>query len=873
MTEPAPEIIRLATRRSQLALAQSGMLARQLEVARPGARCELIEVVTSGDRIQDRALREVGGKALFTKEIEEALLDGRADIAVHSLKDVATEQPPGLALIAIPEREDPADALICRVRGATLATLPAGARVGTGSLRRGGLVLWQRPDLTVVPIRGNVGTRLGRLEGDDPLDAVILAEAGLRRLGFEHVARTRLDPTRFVPAAGQGALAIQAAEHRADLRWITTAVDHGPTRLAAAAERAFLARVEGSCRVPVAAYLCQADGRWVLTGCIASDAGDVVQVTLDRPGVWDEAEAHAWGDELANRVLLAGGAGIARHFLGGAAPAGGEGEGGRSTYDADVEGGERAPGPGTVYLVGGGPGDLGLITVRGRELLAGADAVVYDSLANPELIAAIGEQAERHYVGKRAGEHASTQDEIGDLLIALAGRYDTVVRLKGGDPFIFGRGGEEAERLVEAGVPFEVVPGVTSAIAAPAFAGVPLTHRGHSSSVVFITGHSAPDAVVDWASVARQDTIVVLMGVARAADNFAALMAAGRPADDPVLAVEWASFPRQRVVRTTLREASAAASAAGLESPAVFVVGAVAALHDRLHWFRQRPLFGRKVLVTRSRQQASRLATRLFQAGAVPVELPAIAIHSVGGAERARLDDALARLSDYDWVVFTSHNGVRHAMEALYARTGAAATRDARAFAGTRLATIGTVTRETLAEYGLQADLVPERFDAEGLLEAIGPETRANGRVLVLRAREARPVLIEGLRERGVTVDDVATYYTDEPAGLEQRVADVLRGGLDLITFASSKTVTNLVRAAGPHADALRRVPAACIGPVTRRAATRAGFEVVVQPERFTVDALVAAVARWAELEPSPESAPNSDDASAQAAETPRGAP
>lgn len=868
MTDPAPEIIRLATRRSQLALAQSGMLARQLEAARPGVRCELVEIVTSGDRIQDRALREVGGKALFTKEIEEALLDGRADIAVHSLKDVATEQPPGLALIAIPEREDPADALICRVSGATLATLPAGARVGTGSLRRGGLVSWQRPDLVVVPIRGNVGTRLGRLQGEDPLDAVILAEAGLRRLGFDHVARTRLDPTHFVPAAGQGALAIQAAEDRADLRWITAAVDHRPTRLAAAAERAFLARVEGSCRVPVAAYLCSRDGRWVLTGCIASDTGDVVQVTLERAEVADEADAHAWGDELADRVLLAGGAGIARHFLGAGSDAGA-----RASDDADVEGDERAPGPGTVYLVGGGPGDLGLITVRGRELLAGADAVVYDSLANPELIAAIGEQAERHYVGKRAGEHAATQEQIGDLLVALAGRCDTVVRLKGGDPFIFGRGGEEAERLVEAGVPFEVVPGVTSAIAAPAFAGVPLTHRGHSSSVVFITGHSAPDAAVDWTSVARQDTIVVLMGVARAAENFAALLAAGRPSDDPVLAVEWASFPRQRVVRTTLSGAAEALSAAGLESPAVFVVGAVAALHDRLHWFRHRPLFGRKVLVTRSRQQASRLATRLFQAGAVPVELPAIAIHPVEGAERARLDEALADLSRYDWVVFTSHNGVRHAMEALHELPGAAATRDARAFAGTRLATIGTVTRETLAEYGLRADLVPERFDAEGLLEALGPETRASGRVLVLRAREARPVLIDGLRERGVTVEDVATYFTDEPQGLEERVADVLRGGLDLITFASSKTVTNLVRAAGAHADALRRIPAACIGPVTRRAATRAGFRVVVQPERFTVDALVAAVARWAELEPTPESAPNSDDVAGPEAATPRGAP
>jgi len=843
------DVLRIATRRSQLALTQSGQIADRLRAARPGARVELVEVVTSGDRIQDRALREIGGKALFTKEIEEALLDGRADIAIHSLKDLPTELPPGLELLVVPVRENPRDALVCNEPWDSLESLPQGARVGTGSLRRGGLLLRARPDLEIVALRGNVDTRLRKLRESGEMDAIVLAEAGMRRLGLD-VKRSLLDPETFVPAACQGALGIEAAVNRPEIAWVKEVLAHEPTRLAAEAERAYLAEVEGSCKVPVAAHASWADGQLSMTACVTSEEGDVVQVTLPPTAVGNAELAREVGREAARRVRLAGGEAIIARYTDPPTPLGVHGGdplvelgAGSSTALGMTAEPSLTHSP-TVYLVGAGPGDSGLITVRGKTLLEQAGAVVYDSLANHDLLTSIHTDAERHFVGKRAGRHSATQDEICALLVDLAGRHETVVRLKGGDPFLFGRGGEEAEALADAGVHFELVPGVTAGIAAAAYAGVPLSHRDLASSVTFLTGHTVAEGRprVDWESVAKQDTVVLYMSVARAAENFSALLAAGRPGDDPVVAVEWASFPRQRILRTTLADAAETMTAAAWEAPSVIVVGAVAGLHDKLAWFERNPLYGRRVLVTRSAGQASRLSLLLYQAGATPVEVPALEICPVEGDERERLHRSLRDLASYQWVVFTSPNGVRHAFEACL-ELGL----DARAFAGCTLATIGTVTGRTLRECGLSTDLVPKRFDAEGLLEAMPIESMDGARVLVLRAREARPVVIEGLRSRGAQVDDVATYYTCTPDDLEARLSEALDERLDLLTFASSKTVRNLVDAAGERAAELLAVPAACIGPICRRSATRLGFDVVVQPPVYTIDALIDSIRLWAE--------------------------
>jgi uroporphyrinogen III methyltransferase / synthase len=845
MTDPI--VLRLATRRSQLALTQSRWVVRQLEQARPDVRVELVEVVTTGDRVQDRLLREVGGKQLFVKEIEEALLEGRADLAVHSLKDVPTELPSGLTLLAIPAREDARDVLIARTPLVRFEELPQGARVGTASLRRQAFLLRARPDLQIQPLRGNVDTRIRKLREGNELDAIVLAEAGLRRTGRVDVERLLLDPRHFVPAVGQGALALEAVAARPDLGWIVAALDDPLTRLAVEAERAFLAHLGGGCSVPIAAHALWVRRGLALTGCVADESGDVIQleaqieVELDDPAA-PEAVARA-GRRLAERVLLAGGAAVVErmHEASGLVDP--------ALADTQTQAPELVlppPRRGTVYLVGAGPGELGLITVRGKGLLETADAVVYDFLANDDLLSPLRPEAERHFVGKRPGQHTLTQDEIGALLVELARAHDVVVRLKGGDPFIFGRGGEEAAALAAAGVPFEVVPGITSAIAAPAYAGVPLTHRGVAGSVVFVTGHGAGAGAPepDWQAVAGIDTIVILMGARRLAENMKALAMGGRDLDDPVLIVEWASFPRQRSVLATVGTAAAAMARAGLEAPAVVVVGPVAKLHEQLEWYGRRPLFGKRVLVTRSKGQASSLSTRLFQAGAVPVELPALEICAVDGDEQRRLDEALLSLATYDWVVFTSHNGVLHTFERLHHLQ-----LDARALAGCALAVIGSATADVLRRHGLSADLVPDRFDAEGLVQALAPHVDDSTSVLILRAREAREELTSGLRARGAYVDDVPAYYSREPVDLAQRLDEVLAHRLDLITLASTKTAENLTRAAGTHLDTLLQVPVACIGPVTRRAAERLGFEVVVQAHPYTLDALLDGIAEWAALD------------------------
>ena len=578
--------VRIATRRSKLALVQSNWVKSQLEARRPDVSVVLVEIVTSGDRIQDRALREVGGKSLFVKEIEEALLDGRADIAVHSLKDLPSELPPGLTLLAVPPREDARDALIGRTPLRSISDLPEGAFVGTASLRRQALLRLHRPDLRISMLRGNVDTRLRKLHEGGELDAILLAEAGLRRLGLVDVDRLPLDLATFVPAACQGILGIEAGEGRDDLGWVVELFEHAPTRLAAEAERAYLGRVEGSCRVPVGAYAREEDGGFLVTGIIGDESGDVIMRSVGPVEVTSPSHAGALGDELARRVLLAGGATIALQYAG------------------DLSG---------------------------------------------------------------------------------AGR------------------------------------------------------------------------------------VVVPEG--------------------------------------------------------------------------QKPLTDKRVLVTRSRQQASKLSKLLSQAGAKSIELPSIEIRAVEGDEKVALHAALSRAGSYDWVVFTSANGVRCALEAL-TDLGL----DSSQFADTKIAAIGATTSTALSEADLLPSIVPNEFQAEGLLEAMSAHVTAATSVLVLRAREARSVLPKGLRELGAKVDDVPTYFSQPPADLVDQLRQVFTQPVDVMTFASSKTVRHLATAAGDQIESLRKIPVACIGPVTRRTAREYGFDVVVQPETFDIPALVEGIVQWAAL-------------------------
>jgi uroporphyrinogen III methyltransferase / synthase len=496
----------------------------------------------------------------------------------------------------------------------------------------------------------------------------------------------------------------------------------------------------------------------------------------------------------------------------------------------------------TVHLVGAGPGDPGLLTVRALEVLRRADLVVYDRLSQESLLDLAPEGAERLDVGKAPGHVRLEQDEINALLVERGRKDETVVRLKGGDPFVFARGGEEAAALAAAGVPFEVVPGITSAIAVPAYAGIPVTLRHSSTSVTIVTGHEDPsvgeEGTVDWEAVARVGgTIVILMGVARIGRIAEALMAGGRAPETPVAATQWGTRPEQRTVRATL----ATIGTAELGSPSTIVVGDVAACD--LAWFENRPLLGRKVVVTRARAQAGELAARLAALGAATVEVPAIEIVDPddGGAG---LDAAVERLDrgDYDWLVLTSPNGARRLLDAL-ARAG----RDARALGGVRLATIGPGTAAALAGAWLVPDLVPDRYVAEALLDAFPDPSASGNRVLLVRAAVARDVLPAGLAGRGWEVD-VVDAYRSEPVPLSEARAKALAAA-EIVTFTSSSTVTNLLAAA--EGRPLPPVVAA-IGPVTAATARDHGLDVAVEAEVHTIDGLVDALLSWAAEHPTP---------------------
>ena len=481
-----------------------------------------------------------------------------------------------------------------------------------------------------------------------------------------------------------------------------------------------------------------------------------------------------------------------------------------------------------VYLVGAGPGDPDLITVKGRRILQQADTVLYDHLANVALLSLAPPHAERLYVGKKKSSHQFSQDEISALLIERARRGLTVVRLKGGDPFIFGRGGEEAEALADAGIPFEIVPGVTTPLGIAAYTGVPLTHREHTSAVTFVTGHAVQ--AIDWAKVGHAETLVIFMGLTTFPDIARQLMAHGRSPDTPAMAVRWATRPDQQTIVGTL--AGLPAMLAGMKPPATIIVGEVVRLRAKLDWFERLPLFGKRIVVTRAPEQAGALASRLGALGAGVVELPTIEIRPP--ADCAPLDRAIAQLDTYDWLIFTSANGVRFFLDRLDA--GEHDLRKLRA----KVCAIGPATRAAVEALHVKCDLMGQEYVAEGLLEAFAAHDLAGKRVLLPRAAVARDLVPAELARRGARVDVVEAYRTVAPEHLAEQAREVLARRPDCLTFTSSSTVRNLVASAG--ADALRGIPVASIGPITTQTARQLGVEVATQAKVFTVEGLVAAV-------------------------------
>lgn len=501
------------------------------------------------------------------------------------------------------------------------------------------------------------------------------------------------------------------------------------------------------------------------------------------------------------------------------------------------------PNKGKVYLVGAGPGDPGLLTLRGKECLEQADVVLYDYLANPTLLAHARDEAERVYVGRRGKGKYPEQEAINRLLIERASAGSVVVRLKGGDPFVFGRGGEEAEALASAKIEFEIVPGVTAAVAAPAYAGIPVTHRTLASTLTIVTGHEDPEkpsTALDWSRLATsQGTVVFLMGMKNLSTIAATLLAEGRAGSTPVAIIRWGTRVSQQTVVGTLADIVEKAEAEKMEPPTVIVVGEVVRLRSKLNWFEQRPLFGKRVLMTRAKEQAGELATRLASYGAEPVEAPTITI--VPPPDWAPVDHAISEIRTYDWIIFTSVNGVSRFMTRLFTRG-----LDSRCLAGRQLCCIGPRTAQELEKFGVKADVVPAEYQAEGVLATLSRQNVKNTRILIPRAEVARELLPEELRAAGAHVDVIPVYRTLTPeqdsGGWRQELMD---HRIHVVTFTSSSTVRNFVTMLG-GAEAVKplvqSVRIACIGPITAKTAEEYGLTVSIMPDENTVPALVDAI-------------------------------
>ena len=811
----------IGTRGSRLALWQAEWVRSQLVNFDPDLDVTLRRIQTSGDKILDVPLAKIGGKGLFVKEIEDALLNGDIDLAVHSMKDVPSILPEGLEIVCVPEREDPRDALVSRA-GEPIDKLKKGARIGTSSLRRQAQLLHFREDFEIHILRGNLDTRLRKLR-EGQYDAIVLAAAGLNRMGWSEEITEYLSNEVSLPAIGQGALGLEGRRNDFFVKEFLKKLEHGTTRSTVKAERAFLRRLEGGCQVPIGGHGIIEGTQLTLEGLIASvDGKRYLRKQITGPA----EQSDQLGVELAESLLAMGGGG---NFT-------------RDLWRGMTIEHEQV---GKVFLVGAGPGDPKLLTLRGQECLRQAEVVLFDHLANPVLLDYVPPHAERIYVGRRGRGTYGNQRQINHLIVSKAREGKCVVRLKGGDPFVFGRGGEEAEVVAEAGLPFEVVPGVTSAVAVPAYAGIPVTHRMLASTVAFVTGHedpTKPESALDWPRVASSEgTLVFLMGMKNLSNIVERLLREGKPPDTPVALIRWGTYARQHTVVGTLADILGRARSEEMDPPTVIVVGPVVELRARLNWFETRPLFGKRILVTRPRDQASDFSQILSAYGAELIECPTLEI--IPPESWDQLDGAIEELKSYDWLIFTSVNGVRYFMDRLRVHK-----RDARALANVEIGCIGPKTAEETANYGLRPDLVPSEFQAEGLIEAMKKRGVTGRRILIPRAHVAREVLPEQLRAMGALVQVVTAYRAVPPkVAIDELKSRLRQGEIHYLTFASSSTFKNFCQMfeSLEELKALTRdTTLACIGPITAQTVHEHGLHVGLVAPQNTIPALADTIAQ-----------------------------
>ena len=790
-------------------MVQTEMAAEAIKKVFPSIEIEIAGFETKGDLHLDKSLSAFGSKGAFTKELETAMLEGRIDLAVHSAKDLPVELPEGLTVGAVLQRGDSRDVWVSlRKEFSEIEACRGKVIVGTGSLRRALQIRQMCNGVEIRDIRGNVPTRLKKLS-EELFDGIILAAAGLKRLGylsdacdetgcFEAEEQTFfyeiLSKEQFLPAAGQGIIALETRQK--DCEDCMQAIHDEDTWQMFLTERSFLRAIGGGCN-EAAAVDVRMDGQKVSVR--ARYAGDGLHmkektVTGTRCGNIEEDRklAVSLGEQIAARLQS-----------------------------------------GKVYLIGAGPGDTGLITMKGIEALKEADVVVYDHLASASLLNETKDAAEWIDAGKFAGNHRMKQSEIEQLLIEKAMAGHVVARLKGGDPFIFGRGGEEALALTAAGIDYEVIPGVSSVYSAPAYAGIPITHRGKASSFHVITGHEDPtkeNSSLDYEILAREEgTLVFLMGLSKLHQISERLIANGKDAHTPAAVIASGTTARQRCVTGELGRIAAISEKADIQPPAILVVGDVVNLKGAVDWQQPGPLSGRKILVTATEIIARPLAEYIRRLGGEPVVMSLI---GVKGQEMSSIKAVLTSPGKR-WLVFTSRNGVRFFFEQMKKEQV-----DIRSLGDSRIAVMGAGTRKEMENWGCYADLVPEQSCSESLAKALCAHAEPDEAICLFRAEEASDVLTKRLREKQYRVVDIPTYRTEIMWKKRELLREMLED-VDAVTFCSASAVSAFVQMTEGHDLVAKTI---CIGPVTAQAAKKAGLHIDKVAEQYDLEGLTEAL-------------------------------
>lgn len=805
------QTVRIGTRKSELAVKQTCLAADRMKEETPGLEVELVLKQTTGDKILDKPLLEFGGKGVFVSEFEEALQKGEIDFAVHSAKDLPMELAEGLEIVGVPKRADVRDVVVTRMDGIVEEKAGKGEAivVGTSSLRRKiqiealGKKLWGVPAVCE-NLRGNVQTRLNKLlEGQ--YDAIILAAAGLKRLGIlteadretevqvpeKNLCFRYLDWDEMIPAGCQGILAVEGRKGD-EINEAARRICDPDTLLSFQVERRILRLLNAGCHEPIGVCSQIKDGKLTVRGIYQGESGKTVSAFWEGAVCdWKEA-AKAVADTLKNRT-------------------------------------------GFVTLVGAGPGDPELITVKGMEALKACDAVVYDSLASEELLNEVRPECEKIYVGKRAGHHFMKQEEINQVLVEQAKKGRNVVRLKGGDPFVFGRGGEEILELQKEGIAYEVVSGVTSAIAALASAGIPITHRGMSRSFHVMTGHTkengVPEDLKEFGKLSG--TLVFLMGLSHLEEICQSLVNQGRPLSTPAAVIQNGTLPEQKTVRGTLKDIGEKCRREGIGSPAIIVVGDVTELHMESTY--KRPLSGIKVGITGTPSFTGRLETVLKDYGAQVEKIAVMDVVSL--ADTTPVQNCLRQLSSYTWIAFTSANGVRIFLKALL-DSG----RDYRSLGHVKLAAVGKGTDRELRVHGLRADYIPEQYCTESLAHGLAGQLKPEDKILIPRAVRGSEDLTRILSQAGISYEDVPLYDV-KSLGLEGReLAETIKG-LDYLTFASGSGVESfLENLAEEDREVLKETTLTAIGDVTAKVLEQAGFPADRIAKEFSISGLAECI-------------------------------